>query len=163
MRKNLFLTFCFSFIPGAGQMYQTYMKRGLSIMSLAGLVFWLAFTFDSALFIIPGVIIFAYSFFDTYNLRNMNDQTRAEYKDDYIWNNLSGVKTFDKINGNKKLIGIVLIILGVYFIGLEILRGLLLDDYAYDIIYAIYDFYRNEIPAILVAIACIFGGYKIIK
>ena len=93
----------------------------------------------------------------------MNDQTRAEYKDDYIWNNLSGVKTFDKLNGNKKLIGIVLIILGVYFIGLEILRGLLLDDYAYDIIYAIYNFYRNEIPAILVAIACIFGGYKIIK
>ena len=32
MKKNLFLTFCFSFIPGAGQMYQAYMKRGLSIM-----------------------------------------------------------------------------------------------------------------------------------
>ena len=30
MIKNGFLTFCFSFIPGAGQMYQGYMKRGLS-------------------------------------------------------------------------------------------------------------------------------------
>lgn len=30
MYKNGFLTLCFSFIPGAGQMYQGYMKRGLT-------------------------------------------------------------------------------------------------------------------------------------
>ena len=32
MLKNGFLTFCCAFIPGAGQMYQGYMKRGLSLM-----------------------------------------------------------------------------------------------------------------------------------
>ena len=30
MQKNGFLTLCFSFIPGAGQMYQGYMKRGVT-------------------------------------------------------------------------------------------------------------------------------------
>ena len=30
MYKNGFLTLCFSFFPGAGQMYQGYMKRGLA-------------------------------------------------------------------------------------------------------------------------------------
>mgnify|MGYP005819875781 CR=1 FL=1 len=37
MKKNLFFTFCFSFIPGAAQMYQTYMKRGLCIKVLFAL------------------------------------------------------------------------------------------------------------------------------
>ena len=34
MKKNGFLTFCFAFIPGAGQMYQGYMKRGLSMVAV---------------------------------------------------------------------------------------------------------------------------------
>ena len=32
MLKNGLLTLLFAFIPGAGQMYQGYMKRGLSLM-----------------------------------------------------------------------------------------------------------------------------------
>jgi TM2 domain-containing membrane protein YozV len=32
-KKNSFLTFIFSLIPGAGQMYLGFMKRGLSLMS----------------------------------------------------------------------------------------------------------------------------------
>ena len=35
MLKNGFLTFCCAFIPGAGQMYQGYMKRGLSLILTA--------------------------------------------------------------------------------------------------------------------------------
>ena len=46
MQKNGFLTLCFSFIPGAGQMYQGYMKRGVTqvllfvIPLMIGGVFW---------------------------------------------------------------------------------------------------------------------------
>ena len=32
MMKNGILTFIFAFCPGAGQMYQGYMKRGLSLL-----------------------------------------------------------------------------------------------------------------------------------
>ena len=35
MLKNGFLTFCCAFVPGAGQMYQGYMKRGLSLILTA--------------------------------------------------------------------------------------------------------------------------------
>jgi len=35
MKKNGILTLLFAFIPGAGQMYQGYMKRGLSLMLMA--------------------------------------------------------------------------------------------------------------------------------
>ena len=33
MLKNGLLTLLFAFIPGAGQMYQGYMKRGLSLIA----------------------------------------------------------------------------------------------------------------------------------
>ena len=33
MKKNAFLTFIFACIPGAGQMYYGYMKRGLSMIT----------------------------------------------------------------------------------------------------------------------------------
>ena len=36
MKKNSFLTFCFAFIPGAGEMYLGMMKKGLAVM----LLFW---------------------------------------------------------------------------------------------------------------------------
>ena len=32
MKKNAFLTFIFACIPGAGQMYYGYMKRGTSLL-----------------------------------------------------------------------------------------------------------------------------------
>lgn len=34
MMKNGILTFIFAFCPGAGQMYQGYMKRGLSLITM---------------------------------------------------------------------------------------------------------------------------------
>ena len=52
MKKSMFLTFCFSFIPGAGQMYQGYMKRGLSLMILLGLAFALTSIISMPLFAI---------------------------------------------------------------------------------------------------------------
>ena len=70
MKKNLFFTFCFSFIPGAGQMYQNYMKRGVSMMCIAGILFVFAVMLETVIFVIPFLIMMAYSFFDTYNIRN---------------------------------------------------------------------------------------------
>ena len=38
MKKNAFLTFIFACIPGAGQMYYGYMKRGLSMITIFCLI-----------------------------------------------------------------------------------------------------------------------------
>ena len=37
-RKSGFFTFCLAFCPGAGQMYQGYMKRGTSLLVLFMLI-----------------------------------------------------------------------------------------------------------------------------
>ena len=79
--KNGFLTFCFAFMPGAGQMYQGYMKRGLSLVSLffggCALV-WLA---EPLMLLLP--IVWMYSFFDTFNLRAQRAAGTAP-EDDYL-------------------------------------------------------------------------------
>ena len=38
MLKHGFMTYCCAFIPGAGQMYQGYMKRGHSLILTACLI-----------------------------------------------------------------------------------------------------------------------------
>ena len=41
-KKNRFLTFCFSMLPGAAEMYMGFMKTGVSLMSLFMLVIMVA-------------------------------------------------------------------------------------------------------------------------
>ena len=44
-KKSRFLTFCFSLLPGAGEMYMGFMRMGLSLM----LLFILSFMIPAAL------------------------------------------------------------------------------------------------------------------
>lgn len=67
MLKNGLLTLLFAFIPGAGQMYQGYMKRGLSLMLMCCVICMLAVLFSPIAFFL--LLVFMYSFFDTLNLR----------------------------------------------------------------------------------------------
>ena len=66
MKKNAFLTFIFACIPGAGQMYYGYMKRGTSL-----LVYFCLFIMLGAIIspLVVGVaVVYMFSFFDTYDL-----------------------------------------------------------------------------------------------
>ena len=65
--KNAILTFFFAFIPGAGQMYQGYMKRGLSLILMAVGPLAVSGLFDPFAYLT--IIVWMYAFFDTFNLR----------------------------------------------------------------------------------------------
>ena len=62
MQKNGFLTLCFSFIPGAGQMYQGYMKRGLTQVLLFVIPLMIGGAFLPVLMVLSAVV-YMYSFF----------------------------------------------------------------------------------------------------
>ncbi len=97
MKKNAFLTFIFSLVPGAGQMYIGYMKRGVSIMTLFALaiMFGTNYVYD---FIVVAPIIWAYSFFDTWNLRNNLSEQTKHIQDNFIFSKLvSGADGFDNL------------------------------------------------------------------
>ena len=81
MLKNGFLTFCCAFIPGAGQMYQGYMKRGLSLILTACLIGMVGSLLTPVLLLL--VVLWMYSFFDTFNLRAQIIADTAP-EDDYL-------------------------------------------------------------------------------
>lgn len=163
MRKNGFLTFCFSFIPGAGQMYQGYMKRGLSIMIIFAIFMGISIIISAPIFTIPLPIIFAYSFFDTFNVRSKIN-AGIEYKDEYIWNNFLDsniLDSFKEKKGNNIIAGI-LILFGIY-----ILLNNVVGQIAYRAdLYFISEFINNitrYLPAGLIAAISIYGGIKLIS
>lgn len=79
-------------------------------MCIAGILLIFAIMLETVIFVLPFLIVMAYSFFDTYNIRNLMG-TNEEYKDDYILKELS----FDKIKGNK-LLGIGIMLVGIYLL-----------------------------------------------
>ena len=164
MKKNLFFTLVFSFIPGAGQMYQEYMKRGLSLMSIFAIFLMLTAMIGSPIFIIPTLIVCAYSFFDTYHIRNLSDEKRAEFKDEYIWNSNDFGIAIDKskISKHRKILGYILIGIGIY---------ILLDSVLFRIAWQLDILWLSElcsilsryIPTVFASIIAVFIGLKLVS
>ena len=162
MRKNLFLTFCFSFVPGAGQMYQQYMKRGLSIILLTAFFIAITIIVRAPIFMIPVAIIIMYSFFDTYNIRN-NLDTENKIEDEYIWK-AAGIDVFEsnfKIAKNNSIFGFALIFIGAYLLFNNVIGSLIYESNILWLV-NIVDAIRNYLPSILVSIISIAIGMKFI-
>lgn len=163
MKKSSFLTFCFSFIPGAGQMYQEYSKRGLSIMTIFIAFIAIEILVDIPIFALPLPIIYAFSFFDTFNLRNKIGTDR-QVEDDYIWNNKEIKSTISniKISKKNKVVGIILIILGVYilfnnvFVNIASVYGIRWLEYTCKYV-------LRYLPPIIISLLSIMIGLKFIS
>lgn len=81
MRKSGFFTLCWAFIPGAGQMYQGYMRRGLSIIGIFCFGVFLTACVGILAVVLP--VVYMYSFFDTLNLHEQIRQG-TNPPDDYL-------------------------------------------------------------------------------
>lgn len=163
MKKSLFLTFCFSFIPGAGQMYQGYMKKGMSLMALLGLSIAIASLTNINIFIIPIPLIFAYAFFDTYNLRNKIG-TQNEEKDRIIWENEEIEKLLDSFRTTKKnnFIGICLILIGTYILLNSVFMNIAIQ-YDLQIFIDAFRIIRRYLAPTIIAAISIALGIKFIQ
>lgn len=135
MRRNRVWSFLFSFCPGAGQMYQGYMKRGLSLI----LLFMVPIVVGA--YLMPVVmslsaVVYMYSFFDSLNLRaqirEYEDGIQMELpEDDYLirLNIVSGDLQKLLVSKNR-LIGwglVALGLMGLYTTLLEPVLGELVD------------------------------------
>lgn len=123
MMKNGILTFLFAFIPGAGQMYQGYMKRGVSLVVLFCLGTVVGGTVLGGLGVGIGAVVYMYSFFDTFNLRAQLSLNNAP-PDDYLLHIFSQGQGGERILAQRhKWLGWGLILLGA----LALYRGLLME------------------------------------
>lgn len=164
MKKNGFLTFCCSLFPGFGQMYQGYMRRGVSL----ALWFWgLAFIagmLGLGVMTFLMIVIWAYSFFDTFNLRSLSPEQRAMFQDDYVpssaW--LAQHKLDGLLKGGRgaRIGGWVLIGIGVI-----VLYNSFLSSFYYQLLNTLpfLAYFLDRLPQLIIAVAVILLGIRMLK
>lgn len=155
MSKNGFLTFCFSLIPGAGQMYLGLMKRGLSLMMIAGAFGLCMLEIGSFLFIVPFLITMAYSFFDTHHIRGAMKRGET-LADDYIIQS-----TMLKNARGNRLIGFGVLLIGVYLL-IDKTMGQLFNVYDLGIFSEIFRAFRRCLPSLIASCLTIGIGVRMI-
>lgn len=158
-KKGKFLNFCFSCIPGAGQMYQGFMKRGVSIMivffGMLALISYLGI--DELIFCLP--IIWFYGFFDGIHLNSLPDNEYAQLRDEYLF--MSDDLPQLKLKKLRVPAAIVLILLGSYSLFRTAINYLIYEDILFwdsPVVNLIYDIF----PKILFSILIIFLGVYLI-
>ena len=161
MRKSRFLTFLFGMIPGAGQMYLGYMKRGVSLMGAFAVVLTIAAFLNIPVltFLLP--VIWFYSFFDAMNLRNVPYEERMAREDHFLFD-MDGLLNKDwkvVLKRRHLLVGIICI-----FFGAWILFQNIVGPYLYQLSEIMPWLYHliNSLPTILVATAIILLGIYLV-
>ena len=109
---RMFLAAC---IPGCGEMYLGYMKRGLSLLLVTAGIFALAVVLGIGAPAIFLPVVWLYAFFDSYNLRRQLEEGTAR-ADDYLLGFLDqDARNFSALWGKRHgLVGWVLVIIGLY-------------------------------------------------
>ena len=160
-QKNKLLTFIFSLVPGCGQMYLGFMRRGLSF----ALCFWgslVAMTaFRIWFFVIPMIIAWFCAFFDAINLNTMPPEHFAERADSFL--TPDGTKNEMMPRRMAKWAGIALMATGLYMIWDRVWSVLQhitweLGREFYPVVYYLYD----AVPIILISVIVIILGIKLI-
>lgn len=165
MKKNGILTFLFAFVPGAGQMYQGYMKRGLSLITLFFLCIMAGMLLEPL--VLTALIVWMYSFFDTFNLRAQFIAGTAPADDYLVHFNTKDTRLTLFFRDSHKLVGWGLIALGAMVAYQNIIMRVFGDvmwrwgqnNPVFRAIYLMLD----ELPQIVTCVALIVCGLWLVR
>lgn len=161
-RKNRFLTFLFSLLPGAGHMYLGLMKNGVSFMGVFFFFVFLASWLEigALIYVIP--VVWFYSFFDCLNKSGMSDEELVNYKDDYLFSVDSLLKMDKSIIKKRSLvIGMLLLLFGCYLLFQNVI-DVLRPFFPISILGPMREII-NYLPKVLVSIGIIALGVHLIS
>lgn len=165
-KKGKFLTFIFSFMPGAAQMYMGFMKSGLSFL----LAFFLPLMVTGMLhsgdyIVLISTVVYIVNLFHAWNLSSAPDEEFACFEDKYIWDELFGIDSLDKSHFNYKKWGaIALIVIGIS--GLWSLFEDTLLDFIEELNNPLADMIKNavdSVPRLIISILVILIGIMLIR
>ena len=117
-RKHGLLLFIAACIPGCGEMYQGYMKRGISILTAFCAIFALAVFLEIGALAVLMLPVWLFSFFDSYNLRGQTDAQAETNPEAYLFglSDMDSQRMSDLLRKRHSLVGWVLVLLGVYIL-----------------------------------------------
>ena len=165
MKKNGILTLLFACIPGAGQMYQGYMKRGLSLITMFCLCVMAGMLLEPL--VLTALIVWMYSFFDTFNLRAQFIAGTAPADDYLVHFNTKDARLTLFFRDSHKLLGWALIALGAMVAYQNIIMRVLGDvmwrwgqnNPFFRAIYLMLD----ELPQIVACVALVVCGLWLVR
>lgn len=165
MLKNGLLTLLFAFIPGAGQMYQGYMKRGLSLMLMCCAICVLAMLFPPIAFFL--LVVFMYSFFDTLNLRAQIALGNAPADDYLVHLDPKDKRLARLLLDSHKLVGWLLIAFGALIAYQNLIMNTLGDlvyrwGHSSPVFRALY-LVMDSLPDVVVCVVLIVCGVWLVK
>lgn len=165
MLKNGLLTLLFAFIPGAGQMYQGYMKRGLSLMLMCCVICVLAALFSPIAFFL--LLVFMYSFFDTLNLRAQIALGNAPADDYLVHLDPKDKRLARLLLDSHKLVGWLLIAFGALIAYQNLIMNTLGDlvyrwGHSSPVFRALY-LVMDSLPDVVVCVVLIVCGVWLVK
>ena len=167
MKKNGILTLLFACIPGAGQMYQGYMKRGLSLITMFCLFIIVGSTTGLDALVVGCIVVYMYSFFDTLNLRAQLAAEKAP-EDDYLvhfdWHD---ARMTQFMGESHKLVGWLLIAFGALIAYQNLIMNTLGDlvyrwGHSSPVFRALY-LVMDSLPDVVVCVVLIVCGVWLVK
>ena len=167
MKKNGILTFLFAFVPGAGQMYQGYMKRGLSLITMFCLFIIVGSATGLDALVVGCIVVYMYSFFDTFNLRAQIIAENAPADDYLVHINWKDKRMQQFMMDSHKLLGWGLIVLGALVAYQNILMNTLGDivwrwGQSSPFFRALY-LMMDQLPEVVVCVALIICGAWLVR
>ena len=165
MMKNGILTFLFAFCPGAGQMYQGYMKRGLSLITMFCVAFGAGTLLEVLYVAMP--IVWMYSFFDTFNLRAQIIADTAPEDDYLIHFDPRDKRLARALLDSHKLVGWALIAFGALIAYENIIMNLLNDvlwRWGRDsVVFRAFYLVMDQLPDVVLCVALILCGAWLVR
>ncbi len=164
-KRSKFWTIVFAFLPGAGHMYNGFMKLGVSFMGLFFGVWMVASLINIGPIVFLALIIWFYAFFDCINKIFQEDDEFYLQEDHYLFTREQVERmNMNFLKGKSLLIGVTLIVIGIYAIWNNVVLHItsaygLLPPAVFHVIVSL----GNIIPQLIVGGLIIWAGFSLIK
>ena len=161
--KNGFLLFIASCLSGCGQMYQGYLKRGVSLLLAFCLVLFASTYFFLGTLALFLPVIWLYAFFDSYALRSQLSAGTAP-EDAFLFglSDMDSKRLGALLHKRHSLIGWVLVAVGVYML-YDMLMGQLSGLFFGWFGEWLYSFLRYGLPRVVITVLVILLGLWFIR
>lgn len=164
-KRNRFLLFLCSFVPGMGEMYLGFMKMGVSLMLGFAILTALVAIMEIGVFAIFPVVMYVYSFFHANHLGSMSDEDFENTPDRYFYglgNDMEEIKGV--LAGKKKVIAVVMIVTGVIMLWNVAFEWLFRISGPDNVFLRELSYFVNyDLPRLIFAFAVIWIGVMLIR
>lgn len=161
-KKSRFWTFCFSFIPGAVEMYMGFMKMGLSLMSMFFAVCFISAVLNVGPLLFIAVIAWFYSFFHARNMAGLSQEELDVTEDTYLLDFTPFLSdNMKNVIANQKAIAWCLLVIGIYLVWKSAFSAArwIFPWQVYDYINGL----ENILTRGILGVVIIYIGYRLIK